>query len=262
MNTSEFFSIQHGGNSPSIKPNMAILLHKTNSIGSFAAQEDFVASLHNFIVDENNDSVIGAGQLLSKMDIEDLLRSMLRLGEHRARVLPNNILSISDVHIAWVVPAQVRPMIFNITGMPLKTINVPWPRLLIMATINGSLAVAALKGTRKPTEKTTLFNAPLMNVNNIGSVCTGTAEIPRFCNPDSLLAWESVLFDTAFSHVNNTNTLNFDIEKSKESNTGVSSKDHFKYWLALSRKKANIFPNDQLVPMRMNIGDFLSRHSR
>jgi hypothetical protein len=73
-----------------------------------------------------------------------------------------------------------------------------------------------------------------------------------------LLAWESVLFDSAFSHVNNTSTLNLD----RDSNTGVSSKDHFKYWLALSRKKANIFPNDRLVPMRMNIGDFLSRHSR
>jgi hypothetical protein len=49
--------------------------------------------------------------------------------------------------------------------MKMRKLNVPWPRLLIVTNTNGKMAVAvaALKGNRRPTERTKLYHAPLLS---------------------------------------------------------------------------------------------------
>lgn len=144
---------------------------------------------------------------MPKEDMEALLRSLLQMRQSKVNLMPNNIVSLSENHIAWTVPEKIRPMLFNIIGMPMQKMTVPWPRLLMVANRNGKLAIAAVKGRNRLSAKTRLFHAPLMNVSNNGAVCTGSATVPIECGIEDLKQWESVMFDTAFSHVNNQLTL-------------------------------------------------------
>ncbi|WP_347257617.1 hypothetical protein, partial [Methylocaldum sp.] len=192
---------------PAISPRSALLFHNTENFGGDYWSGRCVASLHELTTDTDGASVIGAGRLLTMRDIEALLRSVLKQQGGSIGVLPAQVLSISGTHLAWTVPARVRPMLFNMAGSPLKTLAVPWPRLLLVATANGRFAVAPLRGRARPTAKTRLYNAPLMNVGCDGVVCTGTATLPGGCGIEDMAGWEAVLFDTAFSHVNNRLTL-------------------------------------------------------
>jgi PRTRC genetic system protein B len=245
---------------PSIEQKHAILIHQAKAISGGCSQYrtgDFLASMHDFVTNEQGESVIGAGRLMSKEDVESVLRSMLEMGKRKVSLLPPNVVSISETHIAWTVAAQVRPMLFNITGMPMKKIDVPWPRLLMVANRNGKLAVAALKSKGRVGAKTKLYQAPLMNVYADGNVCTGSATLPDECGLDQIKAWESVMFDSAFSHVNNPSTLSLARDRDK----AVDNKAHYRFWLSLSKKKADKFPNEHLNSLRYGVENFIENHS-
>lgn len=255
----DFFQF-YQGEKPTIVQKHAILIHQAKAISSGYSQYrtgDFLASMHDFVTNEQGESVIGAGRLMSKEDVESVLRSMLEMGKRKVSLLPPNVVSISETHIAWTVPAQVRPMLFNITGLPMKKIDVPWPRLLMVANRNGKLAVAALKTNGRVSAKTKLYQAPLMNVNANGNVCTGSATLPDECGLDQLNAWESVMFDSAFSHVNNPSTLSLDRDKDK----AVDNKAHYRFWLSLSKMKVGKFPVENLNPLRYGVDNFIENNS-
>ena len=76
------------------------------------------------------------------------------------------------------------------------------------ANRNGKLYVAALGSSRRPAASTRLYHAPLMNVDAFGRVCTGTADLPASCGIPDIPAWERVMHDTYYSHVNQNHTLN------------------------------------------------------
>jgi PRTRC genetic system protein B len=148
-------------------------------------------------------------------------------------------------------------MLFNITGLPMKKIDVPWPRLLMVANRNGKLAVAALKTNGRVSAKTKLYHAPLMNVYANGNVCTGSATLPNECGIDQIKVWESVMFDSAFSHVNNPSTLFLAGDKSK----AVDNNAHYRFWLSLSKKKVDKFPNERLNLLRCSVEGFIENHA-
>lgn len=254
MKLTDFFTFT-GGSNPTITPECAILLHRGREIDG-AYGNDYLASIHQFFVDgKTQEPVIGAGQLMTKEDLESIFRSLLQMRNRKATLLPNNVVSISDSHIAWTVPARVRPMLFNIQGVKMRKINVPWPRLLIVANCNGKMAVTALKGNRRPTGRTKLYHAPLMNVSSNGAVCTGSASVPLECGVEDIASWESVMFDTAFSHVNNPATFRLDGKKE------ITTKMNLRFWQSLSKQKAESFPNDRLLPMRNSLENFIGKFS-
>lgn len=228
----------------------AILFHSTG-IETNGYREAFIASLHDFMEDGHGEMMVGAGKLLLKEDVEAILRQILALDRKSVSLLPPNVVSVSATHIAWTIPAQIRPMLFNIAGMPFKSLSVPWPRLLVVANNQGKLAVAALKGRGRLSAKTKVFNAPLMNIGRHGDVCTGSAQLPADVKADDIKQWESVLFDTAFSHVNNQATLKLDKKD------GVDTKTHFKFWASLARRKEGAFPSTHLVPMGISLEEFI-----
>ncbi|MBP1152653.1 PRTRC system protein B [Methylocaldum sp. RMAD-M] len=241
---------------PSISPRVALMFHDVTNLGDRYLVPKCVASLHDLTTGADGAPVIGAGRLLSMKDIEALLRSVLGQQGGGTGVLPAQVVSISGTHLAWTVPARVRPMLFNMVGSSLQTLVVPWPRLLLVATANRRLAVAALKGRARPMAKTRLYNAPLMNVGCDGVVCTGTATLPGGCGIEDMAGWEAVLFDTAFSHVNNRLTL------FQENDAPVDDRTHFRFWAALARKKVETFPVERLVPMGMTVDEFIRTHAR
>ncbi|MDO8843940.1 PRTRC system protein B [Methylicorpusculum sp.] len=259
MKPNDFFEF-YQGEKPRIVQKHAILIHQAKALSDTNAQyraSDFLASMHDFVTNEQGESVIGAGRLMSKEDVESVLRSMLEMGKRKISLLPPNVVSISESHLAWTVPAQVRPMLFNITGMPMKKIDVPWPRLLMVANRNGKLAVAALKTNGRVSAKTKLYQPPLMNVYANGNVCTGSATLPDECGIKQIKAWESVMFDSAFSHVNNPSTLFLAGDK----NNAVDNKAHYRFWLSLSKKKVDKFPNERLNLLRCSVEGFIENHA-
>jgi PRTRC genetic system protein B len=183
--------------------------------------------------------------------VEDLLRWMAGRREASAPFLPPNVLSVSNRLLVWTMRGGVRPMWFANGGKPFK-MDVPWPHLVVGAC-GRKLHVAALGGLRRPSPKTRLFHAPLMNVFDTGAVCVGNASLPESCGVDSMPGWESVLKDTGFSHVNHLRTLRT-TEKQ-----GVDNKAHLDFWRGLAKAKAASFPRERLAPLGGDLGRFIER---
>lgn len=257
MKPDTFFHFDPGA-MPQATLQQALLFHRMAHLNTYSyyGKQDFAASLHDVKIDNNGQPVIGAGRLLAREDIEAMLKSMLDLKPAQPVLIPKNVLSCSEKHIAWTVPGRVRPILFNFPGKPLIKFDVPWPNLLLLATSDGKLSAAALKARMRPTEKTRLYHAPLMNINSFGSVCTGSAKLPVSCAIDQLPVWESVMFETAFSHINHQRTLL--LSKGGD----IDTHRHFKFWKALSRKNVATFPTEHLVPSGLDLGMFLSRALR
>lgn len=256
MRSDNFFNFNIG-EQITIAQQYAIIIHQSNALsndGSYSnyRNDNFLASMHEFVNNAKGQSVIGAGQLMSKNDVKNILQSMLELSNRKISLLPSNVVSISETHIAWTTSAQVRPMLFKMKLMPLKKINVPWPRLLMVANCKGKLAVAALKNGGRVNTKTRLYHAPLMNVYDNGNVCTGSAALPDECGVNQINAWESVMFDSAFSHVNNPSTLSLD---------NVDSKALYRFWFSLFKNGIGKFPNENLNPLRVGMEDFIQSRS-
>jgi PRTRC genetic system protein B len=104
--------------------------------------------------------------------------------------------------VVWFTKAMRRKLYFTETlHIPHGIANVP--PMLWIASRNG-LSVFALATNRRPTEKTTLYNAPFFNVYEDGSVCMGTVDI-RVKKTASLeefiQSWEGFFFNSYFSHL-------------------------------------------------------------
>lgn len=236
---------------PSVTQQAALVFHTLGQDGGSAGRDSALASWHPVEPDRDGTPVIGAGRLMSMADLEALLRSVLKQQGGRGGLLPPEALSVSGSHLAWTLPAGRRPMIFRTKGAALTTLDVPWPRLLLVATASGRLGLAALRGVRRPGPASRVYHAPLMNVWASGLVCTGSADLPEGCGLADRAAWEAVVTATAFSHVNQPRTLRLDGAGE------VTTPAHLKFWKTLSRNKADKFPPDRLVPMGRTVADFI-----
>jgi len=242
-----------------ISPMTAILVHELKHIGTGASGVSgsrLISSAHEFFEGDDGKLVVGAGKLMGRDDLENLLREILNRSLRKATLLPTAVVSISSTHIAWTTPAAVRPMIFKPVGLKPQTLTVPWPRLLMVANSNSHFSVAALASNRRITAHTRLYHAPLMNVNQVGRVCTGSAPLPDYCDAEQLAAWEAVMFESAFTHVNHPHSL-----KVGHQADAVETKDCFKFWADLATQNTVRFPNSALNPLKMSVTDFISRHA-
>ncbi len=196
--------------------------------------------------------VIGAGSLLSLTD-QEILRDILNNNTEAGSVLlPANMLVSSSRRLVWHVPAAVRTMYLNINTR-IKRLKVPWPAL-VMRVDSGTLYVAALSASSRPNDKTKLYRAPLANVYHDGRVCTGDADIPGGWRIAHMKSWESVIFDTAYSHINNPVTLRL----GGSGNNQVNDAQHFAFWRQLALENASRFPTKALYPMNMTLRGWLA----
>lgn len=96
-------------------------------------------------------------------------------------LLPEEILffqpSVSGSRFMWFIPAQKHYITFT-SEVGIKTGTYKFPALL-MAVINNTMYIFAIKTNKKPDLKTELFHAPFFNVYNDGKVCMGTVTEAR-----------------------------------------------------------------------------------
>lgn len=192
---------------------------------------------------------IGAGRLLGLEDQQALLDILLGSLAAEAGYLPPEVIAHSGSQLAWVVPGRVRPMWFRL-GADTRRLEVPWPHLLLRAERHG-FALAALKRPGRPAADTPLYHAPLMNVHAHTALCSGNAPLPQGWSLAHRAAYEAVLFDTSFSHVNHDHTLR--LAGARE----VSTAQHFRFWRDLARRRAMRFPTRALVPLEHTVADWL-----
>lgn len=190
---------------PSLQTTLAVLFHQRSNQRTLE-----LVTAHAVVHNGNGTPIIGAGRPLTRGDerkIVALLRS--RTKEHAASpaVFPANLLFSDADRAVWYVPASVRPMHLRDTNGDRQVIFTGWPNL-IMRVIGRSLSVATFAGDERPRADTPLLESTLPNVYEGGRVCTGDATLPLGCALSELPAWESVIFDSAFTHSNNHRALN------------------------------------------------------
>lgn len=177
---------------------------------------------------------LAVGRLVStKALLEDL--------EDRGRskdleILPQNVLVSDRRVLAWYTKSQIKPMWFDMHGIK-RGLTVEWPSLLWLA--NGekrSLAVYGLGSNKRPDARTKVYHAPLMNIGSHGTLCEGTARLPRTIEIETIGKIESCVFDSFFTHVNHKKTI-----KGCE-----SSEAHFRFWRERDRSKGGIRVKDMV----------------
>ncbi|MEZ0181945.1 PRTRC system protein B [Flavobacterium plurextorum] len=121
-------------------------------------------------------------------------------------IMPSNILHITPSPdrgaVIWYTKPQQRTLHF-IESLGIGDGRACLPAMIWQATRN-SLRVFAVVGNRRPTEKTPLCHAPLLNIYEDGRVCMGSVSI-RIKTSASLEeftgAWEDYFFNSYFSHL-------------------------------------------------------------
>jgi len=224
----------------SVIPNQAILFHRASMNTHTQSMSHNFATLHDIKVDKDNRPAIMEGQLMSQDCIVSVLKDMAGMNQKKSlQVLPDNIIAQSDDSLVWHIPGNMRHMLFK-NGKKTTKIVVPYPSL-IFKVIDNSLSVVATKYKRTPRTDDVIYHAPLMNIYSDSRVCVGSADCPDNADIESMAGWESVIFDTLFTHTNHDFTLQ------QESNKSTSTKELYAFYKSI--KSDMRFPKNRLNTM-------------
>lgn len=231
----------------SVRVASALLFH-VDSRGSLLA-----VTTHK-LVNASSAPALGPGTILSP-EHERAILEMLTAPDAQQpfALLPENILHTDRSSTLWWVPSAVRTMHVK-TMAGYRALEVRWPTLVLQA-VNRTLRVAALAEDRRPSIDTPLFHAPLANVFANTTVCTGNATLPQACQPADVAAWEEVLFGTAFTHTNHSNTVRI------EGRSGVDTEALVEFY-ASREAGQGAFPTDALVPLTATLGTWATSASQ
>lgn len=188
--------------------SQAILLykHRNNNVA--------YATIHPVGVSENGCAMIRAGRPADSRAIRSVCADLLSSAKTRSGLLSSNVLSVGMSHIVWWSPPQQRTYYFDCRprgegpNVGQRSGIAPAPGLIFVGG-EKRLWVFAMKGKERPTADTPLFHAPLMNVYDNGSVCTGSMPMPDATLSASAELWEQSFWQSAFSHPNHQKPVRY-----------------------------------------------------
>lgn len=212
---------------------LAIILHKHHCSNSVSL------SRHPIIHDP--EMRIGSGAYLSKEAKVNLINMLSDDESNNNGLLPHNVLSLNP--LVWFTPRQTRKLWFRV-GDRTKGYSVPLPRLLFV-DFEKTVKVYAVKTNSRPCETTQLYRAPLMNVYADGRLCMGSNTPPESNGLDRMAEWESIMFESLFTHENNGQSIQ----------SAGGNSNHVKFYRDLVGESR--FPNKELIPMRRTLGAVL-----
>jgi PRTRC genetic system protein B len=226
------------GSELEVKLYQAVLLYR-NDHGN-----RFMATVHGVAQKETDGTpLLGSSQLLSTAALRELTK---QIGTScPAEFLPENVVARTPELIAWLAPAELRPMFFR-DGSELADISgklFPHPALLFVVR-NGVLFVRALPNNRRPDPDTRLAAAPYWNIDSNGAVCAGTMRAPKSLTVASIPAWQQAFFQSEFTHPGGAGRLT----KRKGGTAAL--------WKSLTGKK--VFPRSTLAEMEP-LNDYLRK---
>lgn len=198
------------------------------------------------------DNTISMGRYIDKDAVADWLGEITSqrgcspknewIGEHILMDTPNELVFFqrSFIDRLWVRNASQH-----------YAIRVPFPALLYRVNrLDRSLRVWALDRDSRPTPKSYVYHAPLMNIGITGTVCQGNAPIPDVLSKDCSKGVVEALMKSNFSHVNHSKTLKL------PNNENVSTDDYIAFFKTL---QSHIdFPTENLMPINKTINELFS----
>lgn len=184
--------------------DQAVLLYHGRSGGA-------LATVHE-IMTVDGVPVIGAGCAMTAHAARELAAALLQRAAHGG-FLPETVLYVlGDVLLWWVPPAR-RHIAFRVGDDHAEVFGgsergevVPQPGLIFAAS-SRMWRVWAVKGARRPTPQTPLFQAPYFNVDGQGRICQGNVPIPEGTTVEKIGAWNDAFLRSYFTHPNVTGKL-------------------------------------------------------
>lgn len=231
----------------------------------FHQRKQVLASVtaHSVETDANGVPVVGPGRPLTPEDEQALLDLMLgREQAEPVEILPPTVLYRDRNATIWWLPPMIRPMHLRTHDDGAQTIVTHWPNLVALVR-NRTLHLVAVEGSERPGASTELFHAPLPNVFASTQVCTGSARLPLAMRISDLPGWESVVFDSAFTHVNHDATLRAPERKQRKragpraaAGNAQNARADASYWAARAGQ-VEPFPNASLNPLGITLAEWL-----
>ncbi|GAA5138612.1 hypothetical protein [Thalassotalea piscium] len=175
--------------------------------------------------------LIHQGKSVSIQDVQHLLND-----QKNENLTLNNqyVIAENSKYLIWYSPSRKARMWFRF-GHEHNGLFVHWPCLLFLAEkSNKKLSIFALGNDNYPTPTSNVYNAPLMNISNNGLSCMGTAKLPNEISSKTIPDVEALIYESNFTHVNHSNTLNV---ARKES---ITNKDHYKFWCKKEKSKTKV----------------------
>jgi PRTRC genetic system protein B len=169
-------------------------------------QRDALATLHD-VHYVDGQAVIGAGQPMTSRKAIELSRALLKRVAHGG-FLPENVLYVDGELMVWWEPPARRHVAFRVDeghadlfGGKERGETVPHPGLVFAAS-SRVWSVWAVKGRKRPTPETALYQAPYFNVNGRGQICQGSVPRPEGTAIEKTGAWNDAFFRSYFTHPN------------------------------------------------------------
>lgn len=197
MNAAEF-SI-HTPTESVLALDKAVLLYRGRSGGA-------LATVHE-VLNVDGAPVIGVGRAMTAHAARELSAALLQRAAHGG-FLPETVLYLHGDLLLWWVPPARRHIAFRVDcdhadgfGGSERGEVVPQPGLIVAAS-SRTWRVWAVKGRRRPTPQTPLWQAPYFNVDAQGRICQGNAPVPEGTTIEKIACWNDAFLRSYFTHPN------------------------------------------------------------
>ena len=223
----------------------AVMLYSNTSGSAFA-------TAHNIYTDESGSPCLLEGHPLTVKILNELTAALAK-GAKSARsfngYLPESVLAVGLNSIVWFLPAADRTVSFACRGNEVigtRSAKTPHPSLVFGVNDCGWF-VYAVKGNKRPTPETALWQAPYFNVWDSGKICVGTTQTPTGATTQQIDGWNKAFFASSFSHPN-----------IHQRGRLVASGGAYEFWRDLLDGKYKSFPQKQLVATKATLGTFIT----
>ncbi|MCL4182089.1 MAG: PRTRC system protein B [Burkholderiaceae bacterium] len=225
----------------------AVLVYRGGSCGA-------LATLHE-VHQIDGEAVIGAGRPMTPRKAIELSRALLKRVAHGG-FLPASVLYMDGDLILWWEPPARRHVAFRVDDGHAELLGgrergetVPHPGLVFAAS--GRLwRVWAVKGGKRPTPETALYQAPYFNVDEQGDICQGSAPRPEGTTIERINVWNDAFFRSYFTHPNVAGKL--------VRHPGGA----YAFWRDMLDGRFARFPQRALVPVETTLGALLGMKER
>jgi PRTRC genetic system protein B len=241
MNQTQFHI--HAPGTGSVHLSQAVLIYKDQK--GFAA----LATTHR-IEKVDGEPVIGPGRLMTTRAALKLSADLGKRGAYDGYI-PENVLFLNGEAAVWWMPPSRRHISFS-TPNHIKEMGaaergeiVPHPGLVFAAGQN-LWRVWAVKGAKRPTPETPLFQAPYFNVDSQGRICQGSVTVPEVGTAAKIDAWNDAFFRSTFTHPNIVGDL-----------VNYGRNDEYTFWRHMLDGRFKRFPERVLIDRKFTLGNLL-----
>ena len=227
----------------------AILLYATDNHYGHGVR---YATVHPVVVADDGRAQIREGKPLDRGSLVSFAQGLMVNNFAKGGILPANVLSVGQDHVAWWSPPSIRNYFFQARktqdneDVGVRSGKAFAPGLLF-GVKDKRMFVFAVRGNERPVAETPLYLPPLMNCYSDGRVCTGTMPLPEQSTAASIETWEKSFWESAFTHPNGPKMVKY------KGGLHKFSKD-------LLDGKFRKFPERFLVPYGQHtVADFIGR---